>query len=373
MGNTGSFIKEHYMKRSALVLCKYSRMGASSRLRTYQYLPFLEQNNYKIDVSCLYDDDYLQTYYQTKKRSVAKVARCYFRRLVTLLSVYKYDVVYIEKELFPFLPAVCERLLRYTGVKYIVDYDDAVFHNYDSSKNVLVRLFLSKKIDAVMKSSGIVVVGNHYLCDRAIQAGAKQLRTLPTVIDAARYSLKNKKTSDNTLVIGWIGSPYTQKYLLAIADDMRSLSEKLNITLRFVGANEQILPSFHGVNVEIIPWSEETEVASIQSFDIGIMPLPDEKFEHGKCGYKLIQYMACGIPVIASDIGVNRDIVVGSQCGLLVDTISSETASWDQAVLTMLSDAEQYRRFSHNALEAVESVYSMQVQQQKLLTVFNEL
>ncbi len=366
------------MKKSALVFCKYSRMGASSRLRTYQYLPFLEQNNYDIDVSCLYDDEYLLTYYQTRKRSVTKIATCYFKRLIKVFSAYKYDVVYIEKELFPFLPAVCERLLCYLGVKYIVDYDDAVFHNYDSSKNWLVRLFLSKKIDVVMKSSGVVVVGNHYLCDRAISAGAKEIQTLPTVIDASRYSVRAQASSRDTLVIGWIGSPYTQKYLLAIADDMRALSKKINITLRFIGANEHILPDFHGLNVELIPWSEETEVESIQSFDIGIMPLPDEKFEHGKCGYKLIQYMACGIPVIASDIGVNRDIVVGSRCGLLVDTISSETissetASWDQAVLSMVSDAEQYRNFSRNALEAVESVYSMQVQQQKLLTVFNEL
>jgi len=353
-------------------------MGASSRLRTYQYLPFLEQNNYNIDVSCLYDDDYLQTYYRTKKRSFAKVVRCYFRRLVTLRLVYKYDVVYIEKELFPYLPALCERVLRYTGVKYIVDYDDAVFHNYDSSNNWLVRLFLSKKIDAVMKSAGTVIVGNNYLCNRAINAGAKEIQILPTVIDASRYSIKAKASSCDTLIIGWIGSPYTQKYLLAIADDMRALSKKIDITLRFVGANEHLLPGFHGVKVEIIPWSEETEVANIQSFDIGIMPLPDEKFEHGKCGYKLIQYMACGIPVIASNIGVNKDIVVGSQCGLLVDatfqeTDSCETVSWDKAVLAMVSDAEQYQRFSRNALEAVESVYSMQVQQQKLLTVFNEL
>ena len=356
------------MKRSALVFSKYSRMGASSRLRTYQYLPFLEQNNYNVDVSCLYDDDYLLTYYRTKKRSIAKIAKCYFNRLIKVFSVYKYDVVYIEKELFPFLPAVCERLLRYGGVKYIVDYDDAVFHNYDSAKNWLVRLFLSKKIDAVMKSSSTVVVGNNYLCSRAIQAGATGIQTLPTVIDSSRYSVKVKTSSSDTLVIGWIGSPYTQKYLLAIADDMRALSEKINITLRFVGANEQILPDFCGVNVEIIPWSEETEVENIQSFDIGIMPLPDEKFEHGKCGYKLIQYMACGIPVIASDIGVNKDIVVGSQCGLLVDTIS-----WDEAVLAMMSDAGQYQCFSRNALAAVKSVYSMQVQQQKLLTIFNEL
>ena len=229
-------------------------MGASSRLRTYQYLPFLEQNNYDIDVSCLYDDEYLLTYYQTRKRSVTKIATCYFKRLIKVFSAYKYDVVYIEKELFPFLPAVCERLLRYLGVKYIVDYDDAVFHNYDSSKNWLVRLFLSKKIDVVMKSSGVVVVGNHYLCDRAISAGAKEIQTLPTVIDASRYSVRAKASSSDTLVIGWIGSPYTQKYLLAITDDMRALSNKINITLRFIGANELILPDFHGLNVELIPW-----------------------------------------------------------------------------------------------------------------------
>ena len=355
--------------KNILVLSKYSRMGASSRLRTYQYIPFLEANGYKVEISCLYDDEYLETYYATNNRDFIKVIRCYFARLLKLFSFYKYDTLYIEKELFPYMPAFFERGLKLCGVKYIVDYDDAVFHNYDSSKNIFVRFFLSKKIDAVMKCSYSVIVGNDYLYNRAKSSGAKKITKIPTVIDASRYSIKDFKQNSAKLIIGWIGSPYTQKYLKDIADPLRQLSKTLEFKLKLIGANSDILQHLYGIETELIPWSEGSEVENIRSFDVGIMPLPDEKFEHGKCGYKLIQYMACGIPVVASDIGVNKDIIEGSESGFLV----KDSKYWDKAIIQILSDKEKYKKYSDNARKAVIEEYCMQVQQKKILGLFEEL
>lgn len=350
------------MKSRLLIFCKYSRMGASSRLRTLQYVPYLEQNGFEIRVCSLYDDDYLTTYYQTKRRSVLKVLHCYGRRLWQLRHLRRGDLLYIEKELFPYLPAVVERALSLWGVRYVVDYDDAVFHNYDASNNRWVRWLLGKKIDVVMKYARTVLVGNEYLAQRARNAGAQCIKSIPTVVDIERYPAKTPTGPKEVARIGWIGSPYTQKYLHAVAEPLRQLQYRRPFELILVGANEQVLPYLNGISVTLIPWTEASEVEHIQSFDIGIMPLPDEKFEHGKCGYKLIQYMACGVPVVASDIGVNREIVCESQAGVLVDAHTS----WQEAIEQLLSQQPFYQQCGENARTSVTRCYSMQVQQQRL-------
>jgi len=133
-----------------LLFSKYPRMGASSRLRSLQYLPFLEAQGVDVTVSNLFDEQYLARLYSTGGRSVWQTLKCYLFRLRALLTCGRYDVIWIEKELFPYCPALFERLLRMLEKPYVVDYDDAIFHNYDLSKNALIRRVLGRKIDVVM-------------------------------------------------------------------------------------------------------------------------------------------------------------------------------------------------------------------------------
>ncbi len=351
-----------------LVLSKYPRMGASSRLRTLQYLPLLEQQGFEFTVRSLFDQTYLENLYGKGSRSRLAIFKYYTKRLLKLFSVGRYDLVWIEYEIFPYLPTFAEQFLALIGKKYIVDYDDAIFHNYDLSTNPLIRKFLAKKIDTVMANSSCVIAGNTYLAERAKLAGAKHVEWIPTVVDQSRY-IPRSEAGSGRKVIGWIGSPSTQKYVLDIKEALHTVCERHSARLLLVGATQDIVDKLSGIEVEVAAWSEGSEAQLIQQMDIGIMPLPDGPWEKGKCGYKLIQYMATGVPVIASPVGVNSDIINGSCCGYLADDIEQ----WSNSLDTLLSYADQREKFGKAGREAVEDVYSLQVQAPILARIFNSI
>jgi hypothetical protein len=173
-----------------LYLTKYTRLAGSSRMRSYQYFPYLEEAGMQVTVKPFFDNAYLKDFYAGKK-NISAVLKSYVKRLGVLFSVFSYDRVVIEKEIFPFLPAWAEWMLKRLGIQYIVDYDDAIFHNYDQSSNPIIKKFLANKIAKVMRFSGTVVAGNQYLADYATRSGAKNIEIIPTVIDLERYPVKN--------------------------------------------------------------------------------------------------------------------------------------------------------------------------------------
>lgn len=340
-----------------LILSKYSRMGASSRLRTLQYIPCLESQGIKCTVQSLFDDAYLQGLYAYSRRAPWAVLRLYLRRLIALLGVFRYDLIWIEYEIFPYLPAFAERLLRLLGKTYVVDYDDAIFHNYDRSTNPLIRTLMGRKIDVVMRNSACVIAGNNYLAERARIASARCVELVPTVVDHARYSVRTV-TSEQQPVIGWIGSPSTQHFVVGIREALTKVCHAHGARLLLVGATSSVAAEFPGVDVEVLPWTEGGEVEFVQRMDIGIMPLTDGPWEKGKCGYKLIQYMACGVPVIASPVGVNVSIVNGSHCGLLAQS----QAEWEVALMRLLQSADERIALGKAGRKAVTDIYSLQIQ-----------
>ncbi len=256
------------------------------------------------------------------------------------------------------MPAFAEWLLDKLGIAYVVDYDDALFHRYDRHRWWLIRLILGHKIDSVMRHARLVIAGNEYLAERARTVGAKCVEIVPTVVDLTRYTVV-QSGNDYPLVVGWIGSPSTSHYLAVIAPVIESLSKEFDVRFVAVGASEK---SVSDLPMEAKPWSEETEVQSIQEFDIGIMPLIDDPWERGKCGYKLIQYMACGIPVVASPVGVNREIVEHGTNGYLAQDLHE----WEQALRRLLNNQNLRRRMGAKGRECVEVWYSLQVQAPRL-------
>ncbi len=340
-----------------LLLSRYGKLGASSRLRLLQYLPHFESKGWQIDVAPLFSDNYLRSFYSGKFRGVQVIAG-YCRRLIPFIIAGRYDLIWIEKEVFPFLPAFAERLLDKVGVPYVVDYDDALFHYYDQHRLPLVRRLLGKKIDVVMRHAKLVVAGNDYLAQRALSAGAKWVEIIPTVVDLDRYSVSLKPESE-TLIVGWIGTPSTSRYLIPLYSVFASLQEDFNVQFVAVGAS---VTQLENTPIVALPWAEETEVQSIQNFDIGVMPLVDTPWELGKCGYKLIQYMACGKPVVASSVGVNKTIVKENTNGLLAQTLDD----WHIALSSLLADDKIRKRMGLNARECVENWYSLQVQASRL-------
>jgi len=351
-----------------LLLSKYSRLGASSRLRTQQYIPYLSEYNINVTVSPLFDDVYLNNIYNKKKLSKLSLIGLVLSRLFVLLTAKKYDALWIEKELLPYFPPFAEYLLKLFNINYVIDYDDAIFHNYDLSTNSLIKRFLANKIDKVMLYSTVTIAGNHYLANRAHNAGASEVSIIPTVVDITRYPVVNRLQA-NVLTIGWIGSPSTQKYIVDLHAILMELREKVEFKLMLVGASIDVLDSLPNLDVELITWTEDSEVASINKMDIGIMPLTDGPWEKGKCGYKLIQYMACGLPVVASPVGVNVDIVNTNQCGFLAEN----DREWSDSLFTLLTEADTRNNFADNGRKAVELTYSLQQQLPKLISIFNSI
>jgi glycosyltransferase involved in cell wall biosynthesis len=348
-----------------LLLSRYGNLGASSRIRTFQYIPYLNKNGIEVDVAPLFSDEYIKSLYQNGKKHIKFVIQAYIRRLISLTKIKGYNLLWIEKELFPMFPAWAEELVSVLKIPYIVDYDDAIFHNYDLSRNILVRSFLKDKIDIVMRKAAVVIVGNDYLAERALKSGAKRVEYLPSVVDLEKYKFSDEFSTD-IFKIGWIGTPSTAKYLKLIHEVLQEFCLKHNAKLILIGSGKINIP---GVPLEIRDWKEDTEVENILSVDVGIMPLLDEPWERGKCGYKLIQYMACGRPVIASPVGINDRIIIDGINGFKAR--SSE--SWSRSLVKLYKDLDLRKRMGLNGRKIVEEKYSLQVTAPKLVNILKNI
>src|SRR3954471_23712185 len=166
-----------------LLLTRYDRLGASSRIRFLQFLPALQRLGFTFDVRPLLDNDYVASLYGGPKVGAGSIIRAYVRRFSALRRRLNFDVIWLEKEALPWLPTWME-IARLEGVPYVVDYDDAWFHRYE---NHWLSPLLGQKIDAVMRVAHTVVAGNDYLARRARQAGARAVEIVPTAIDLERY------------------------------------------------------------------------------------------------------------------------------------------------------------------------------------------
>ena len=346
-----------------LVLTKYGRLGASSRLRSLQYLPWFERAGVHCMASSLLSDRQVESLYAAGRYSLGSLFLSYARRVLALLSRNQFDVVWIEKEALPWLPAWFERYLL-SGRPYVLDYDDAIFHNYDQHSRAWVRRVFGRRIDRLMTGAQLVVGGNSYLAQRARDVQAPWVEVVPTVIDLERYVPKTEwaVTTGGLLCIVWIGSPSTVRYLQLLREPLQLLSRELHFKLRVIGGGEVDLP---GVNVESFPWSETSEVDCIRECDVGVMPLFDSPWESGKCGYKLIQYMACGLPVVASAVGVNSEIVRNGEDGYL----ASSAAEWVEALGKLLRDETLRAQMGRAGRERVKQHYCIQQTAPKLIAM----
>jgi glycosyltransferase involved in cell wall biosynthesis len=341
------------MNARLLVLSRYSRLGASSRLRTLQYRPYIEDAGFEVEYTSLFDDKYLQRFYSGQS-SLLNLPRYYGKRVWQIKKKPAPSLIWIEYEALPWLPFFLESALISKSIPIISDFDDAVFHKYDLHKLKFVRRLLGNKIDQIMKNSRLVMAGNNYLEDRAHQAGAANVEIVPTVVDLSLYPELTQSDKKPSAQIGWIGTPNTwNAFGERIFDTLKPLLEARNACFKAVGAG--LVEKTKGT-LNIVPWREETEVEQIRDMEIGIMPLSDTPWARGKCGYKLIQYMACGLPVVASPVGVNARIVEHGVNGFLAET----NDDWHNAVLTLMNDAGLRHRMGQAGRKKVEENYSLQ-------------
>ncbi len=350
-----------------LMLTRYDRMGASSRLRSYQYAPYLARNGIQVTVAPLFSSAYLQKRNDHQRGRVFPAARAYMERLRRLFSV-SYDLIWLEKEVFPWLPDAFEKIGAVGRTPLVVDYDDAIFHKYDLSPFKMVRRLLGKKIDRIMRRAELVIAGNAYLAERARRAGATRIEILPTVVDMERYGAPEERfvDADRRIIIGWIGSPTTAPYFHSLDPVFRRLSRRFPVKVVNVGGGNIRMAD---VSLDNLKWREDTEVQHIKTFDIGVMPLPDSPWARGKCGYKLIQYMACAKPVVASAVGANLDIVEEGKNGFL----AASCEDFYGPFVKLIKDRPLRYRLGQAGLKMVKKEYSLQKTAPELLALLKSV
>ena len=334
-----------------LILSRYGPVGASSRTRLFEYLPFLRARGLAVQVQSLLSDDYLTRKYRGEQVGTWTIGAAYWKRLKFLLRSSKSAAIWLEKELWPYLPFGIEsRVLA--GRKIIVDIDDAVFHNYDQHKSAVVRRLLGQKLDLIFGISTLVTAGSAYLAKRALDARAPRVEVLPTVVNFNSYAAVRRVPSSG-FTVGWIGSPATQGLLSPV---IGVLAEVLSGEAdRFVTVGSKFGRRLFPKHEEW-QWGRDTEVRQVSQFSVGIMPVPDRPFERGKCGYKLIQYMASGIPVVASPVGENKSIVRHGESGFLVETLEE----WRKALIALKQDGGLRIRMGEMGQRIASEQYSLE-------------
>ena len=332
-----------------LGLSLYGPLAASHRVRLLQYQSGLQDFGIDLSIHSLLDDIYLTRTFSRKPPSLAPLIHSYLSRIATLLDSRSYDISIVHCELLPFVPGFIEQFLL-GRIPYIYDCDDAFFLKYKTSKYRHLSPFLGNKIDNTIMKASAVTAGNDWLASYSSSLNTS-VHILPSVVDTTRFRPSLIPVQNDHFTIGWIGSPSTQHHLELLVTPLRELSTFIPIRLIVIGGCPPNID-----NVEIIQhdWDFEKEVSLIQQFDVGIMPLFDNPWTRGKCSYKLIQYMACGVPVVASRVGSNIDVVT-PDCGFLAESSSD----WANALKTLALNSALRRTMGQACLNRVDTHFSL--------------
>lgn len=330
-----------------LGLALYGPMAASHRVRLGQYRKGLLAEGIDLQIHSLLNDDYLRHRYQDDRRPIRTVLKSCSERLQLLFDKRRFDAAIVHCELFPLAPGWLE--LSVLQVPYIYDFDDAFYMRYRSGKLGSLRLLLGGKFERVIRGAAAVTAGNSHLADYA-SALNSNVFVLPSVVDTDHY-LPTARNSDPIFTVGWIGSPSSAPYLERLVAPLSILSHEQPLRLVVIGGKA---PQIDNVEVLEIPWMEDKEVDWINAFDVGVMPLPNDEWARGKCAFKLVQYMACGVPVVGSRVGANIDLVA-TRCGFLVES----DEQWVAALRELRDQPLVRRQMGEASRDQVVDFYSL--------------
>jgi glycosyltransferase involved in cell wall biosynthesis len=332
-----------------LMLTRYAAMAPSSRYRFLQFVPLLERHGgHSVEVRPMLSDEYLQALYHEGRRKARHLFAGYWNRGVQLRGLCDCDLVICEQEFLPYFPAFVETLIARRCPRLIVDYDDAAYYKYSDLPG------LKKRIPALMAAAEAVVVGNRHLEEFARRHN-RNVRVIPTVVDTTRYRLKQDYTARAGIKLVWIGTPVTAQLLRPIAPVLNKLRQNYPaLQLRLIGSGDRlrdVLPF-----ADIVEWSEAKETILLSDCDIGLMPLSDNDFTRGKCGLKLIQYMATGLPVVGSPVGANCEIITDGGDGFL----AGQPKEWGAALERLITSENLRRDFGRNGAAKIRQRYSLE-------------
>jgi len=339
------------------VLAPYPKgVAGGQRFRVEQWLSLLPEGRISTEFMSLWDLPAWERLYLPGRipSKAAATGRALSKRIGQLARATRADVVWLYREAFPLGPAWGETALS-ARVPFIYDFDDAIWLGDTSQENRIARrLKWPSKAAKIVQRSARTSVGNDYLGNWASQF-TSNVTIIPTTIDTSRYEpLPPPVTSRETITIGWCGSPTTTRYLEGIAAPLKKVLENPRVELVVIGANRFSLDKLP--NVRVVPWSPEAEQLLTARFDLGVMPMPDDPWTRGKCGFKALLYGSFAIPTVGSPVGVNKKIVVNGKTGFLAAT----EEEWKEALEQLIGDGRLRKQMGEAARDRVIDGYSGQ-------------
>ena len=340
----------------------------SQRYRLEQWEPLLRERGVEITYEAFEDEELHSFLYKPGMigKKLQLVTRGLGRRMSLVRKARDYDLVYILREAALLGPPVFEKLIHQQHVPIVFDFDDAIFVSYRSPSNgYLSYLKFASKTKTICRIASHVMVGNPYLAEYARQVN-DCVTVIPTTIDTEKYRVPPRKESSGPPVIGWTGSYSTVQHLDTLRGALKKLAQRESFQLRVIGTPSYQCPP---IDVEAMPWRADTELQDLSAIDIGVMPLPDDKWSKGKCGLKALQFMALGIPTICSPVGVNTDIIQDDQNGFLASTEDE----WVDKLSRLLRSRELRQRLGQAGRATIEQKYSAITQTPRVYEIFKSV
>ena len=353
------------MKR-ILFLTQGDAQVSSSRHRVYQYLPVLKKAGYETVVHPAVRQEEFQEAFMTRSwwGNFRRAFYTLSRRMSDLHQLRDFDYVFVQKPILP--PPLFNMELRIAReTRMIFDFDDAIFLKKPGGAFLTNLWAPSQRIALICQSAHKVIVGNHYLADFVRKTKVEPI-VLPMAIDTEAFAASSKvvKHTKKIPLIGWVGSPSTQSDLKHVIPSLIDLHSKTPFVVRAIGATPFSIPV--RFPIEWKSWSLKTEIQDIAQLDYGLAPLEDTPRNRGKCGLKILQYWAAGIPVIASPVGVYKEMIHDWENGMLAST----AAEWTEKLLAMIKNPNLRHKIIEGGRKTVCETYSLKALTPQFLSLF---
>jgi len=344
------------------------------RFRFEQYIPFLEENGIGCEISPLMSKSDNRILYSPgnifRKAKLLKKAIDKRRDDLRRIRAGEFAAVFVYRDAIMIRSTYFEQQVKKMGVPMVFDFDDSIWLQDVSDANRLLGWLKNPaKTAKIISLCHTTIAGNQYLQDYASPHNPNTL-IIPTTIDTAHYVKKPRLNgSDNGVVtIGWSGSITTLKHFKTSIDVLKTLKQKYNnrICFRVIGDGGY---THQELGITGQWWKADTELEDLSTFDIGIMPLPDDLWSRGKCGLKGLQYMALEIPTVMSPVGVNSDIIQDGQNGFL----ASSHDQWVEKISMLVESSELREKLGSAGRQTVTDHYSVEANKQKWLSVFQNV
>lgn len=343
--------------------------AASQRFRFEQYFAILKESGHSYKISEFLDAQAWAILYRKGHliKKIFGILRGFIRRTLDMFSLGHYDFIFIHREAAPFGPPVFEWLISKVFKKKIIyDFDDAIWIPNSSASNThLSSLFKCfSNVKKICSWATTVSVGNKFLMDYALQYSSHVILN-PTTIDTDQLHNTTTEHTNSKFIFGWTGSHSTLQYLDIVFPILEELEKTVEFELHVVC---DVAPEFKLKSLKFIPWKKDTEIRDLLNFNVGLMPLTEDVWSNGKCGFKALQYMSLGIPAIVSDVGVNAEVVDHEVNGC----VCKSKDDWNKYMLKLIREPLFLKGLASKTRKKIIDNYSVQSNKQNFLSLFED-